>query len=52
MPWKPHNGAQDEFYSRGELEVLYGGAAGPGRGLLTIRVKIGHISVYRHSNQL
>ena len=29
--WKPWPGAQEEFCSRGEFEVLYGGAAGPGK---------------------
>lgn len=29
--WKPHPGPQTEFCSRGEFEVLYGGAAGPGK---------------------
>jgi hypothetical protein len=27
----PHEGAQTEFLSRGEFEVLFGGAAGPGK---------------------
>src|SRR3990172_848697 len=29
--WRPHDGAQTQFLSRGEFEVLYGGAAGPGK---------------------
>ena len=29
--WVPHPGAQTEFCSRGEFEVLFGGAAGPGK---------------------
>lgn len=29
--WKPHPGPQTEFCSRGEFEVLFGGAAGPGK---------------------
>ena len=29
--WIPHPGPQDEFCSRGEFEVLFGGAAGPGK---------------------
>jgi hypothetical protein len=29
--WQPHEGAQNEFCSRGEFEVLFGGAAGPGK---------------------
>lgn len=29
--WVPHQGAQEEFCSRGEFEALYGGAAGPGK---------------------
>ena len=31
MTWKPHQGAQENFLSRGEFEVLFGGAAGPGK---------------------
>ncbi|WP_286818754.1 terminase large subunit domain-containing protein [Desulfobacter sp. UBA2225] len=31
MDWRPHPGAQEEFCSRGEFEVLFGGAAGPGK---------------------
>jgi hypothetical protein len=31
MAWIPHQGAQTEFCSRGEFEVLFGGAAGPGK---------------------
>ena len=29
--WSPHEGAQTEFLSRPEFEVLYGGQAGPGK---------------------
>ena len=29
--WRPHPGPQEEFCSRGEFEVLYGGAAGGGK---------------------
>ena len=29
--WTPHSGAQTEFLSRSEFEVLYGGQAGPGK---------------------
>jgi len=29
--WIPHEGAQTEFLCRGEFEVLFGGAAGPGK---------------------
>ena len=29
--WIPHDGAQEEFCEAGEFEVLYGGAAGPGK---------------------
>ena len=29
--WKPHPGPQTEFCERGEFEVLFGGAAGPGK---------------------
>ncbi len=31
MAWIPHAGAQEEFLQRGEFEVLFGGAAGPGK---------------------
>lgn len=31
MQWYPHEGPQLEFCSRGEFEVLFGGAAGPGK---------------------
>ena len=30
-PWRPHEGAQTEFLSRSEFEVLFGGSAGPGK---------------------
>lgn len=29
--WKPHEGPQTDFCTRGEFEVLFGGAAGPGK---------------------
>lgn len=31
MGWQPHPGPQTDFCSRGEFEVLYGGAAGGGK---------------------
>lgn len=31
MSWKPHRGAQEIFLRRKEFEVLFGGAAGPGK---------------------
>lgn len=31
MTWRPHQGQQEKFLSRGETEVLFGGAAGPGK---------------------
>lgn len=31
MSWKPFPGGQEEFLSRSEFEVLYGGLAGPGK---------------------
>lgn len=31
MEWQPHPGPQTDFLSRGEFEVLFGGAAGPGK---------------------
>ena len=33
MSWIGHNGAQEEFLQRTEFEVLFGGAAGPGKEL-------------------
>jgi hypothetical protein len=29
--WRPHQGPQEEFCARGDFEVLFGGAAGPGK---------------------
>ena len=29
--WRPHAGAQEEFLTRWEFEVLFGGSAGPGK---------------------
>lgn len=31
MEWRPHPGAQEDFLTRSEFEVLFGGAAGPGK---------------------
>lgn len=31
MTWRAHSGPQKEFCRRGEFEVLFGGAAGPGK---------------------
>jgi len=31
MSWRPHAGAQERFLARPEFEVLFGGAAGPGK---------------------
>lgn len=31
MTWLPHEGAQTEFLTRSEFEVLFGGSAGPGK---------------------
>lgn len=31
MSWRPHPGPQTEFLQRSEFEVLFGGAAGPGK---------------------
>jgi hypothetical protein len=31
VTWIPHEGAQTEFLTRSEFEVLFGGAAGPGK---------------------
>lgn len=31
MSWRPYPGAQEEFLRRREFEVLFGGAAGPGK---------------------
>ena len=41
--WVPHEGAQEEFCSRGEFEVLYGGAAGPGKTDCLISLALRHI---------
>ena len=41
--WFPHEGAQEEFCSRGEFEVLYGGAAGPGKTDCLISLALRHI---------
>jgi len=41
--WKPHPGAQEEFCRRGELEVLYGGAAGPGKTDCLIALATRHL---------
>jgi len=31
VAWTPHEGPQTNYLSRGEFEVLFGGAAGPGK---------------------
>ncbi len=31
QPWRPHPGPQEEFCSRGEYEVFFGGAKSPGK---------------------
>lgn len=41
--WIPHDGAQEEFCSRGEFEVLYGGAAGPGKTSCLIALALRHV---------
>lgn len=44
-PWRPHPGPQEEFCSRGEYEVFFGGAKSPGKTDCLIAVAtrdIGH----------
>lgn len=43
MQWRPHPGAQQEFCKRSEYEVLYGGAAGPGKTECLIMLATRHI---------
>lgn len=43
MRWYPHDGPQLEFCSRGEFEVLFGGAAGPGKTDCLIMEALRHI---------
>lgn len=41
--WIPHEGPQTDFCSRGEFEVLFGGAAGPGKTDCLIALPLRHI---------
>ena len=43
MTWIPWPGPQEEFCSRGEFEVLYGGAAGPGKTDCLISLATRHL---------
>ena len=43
MSWRPHPGAQEEFLSRPEFEVLYGGQAGPGKTDCLIAAATRHV---------
>ena len=43
MTWVPHEGPQEEFCSRGEFEVLMGGAAGPGKTDCLITLALRHV---------
>jgi len=49
MAWCPHPGAQTEFCSRGEFEVLFGGAAGPGKTDCLIMEALRHIDKPEYS---
>src|SRR3990167_6785536 len=42
--WTPHSGKQTEFCSRGEFEVLFGGAAGGGKTDALIALATRHIA--------
>ena len=46
--WRPHPGPQMEFCSRGEFEVLFGGAAGPGKTDCLIMEATRHVSHPRY----
>lgn len=43
--WKPHPGPQENFCSRGEFEVLYGGSAGPGKTSCLVIEAIRYVGV-------
>jgi len=47
--WKPFPGPQENFCTRGEYEVLFGGAAGPGKTDCLIMVALNwvHLEYYR-----
>ena len=46
--WEPHEGPQTEFCARGEFEVLFGGAAGPGKTDCLIMVAARNVSHRRY----
>jgi hypothetical protein len=46
--WKPHPGPQKAFCKRGEFEVLFGGAAGPGKTDCLIMEALRHIAHPRY----
>ena len=41
--WQPHQGPQTEFLSRGEDEVLYGGARGGGKSEASLMGALRHV---------
>lgn len=48
MQWFPHHGPQFNFCSRGEFEVLFGGAAGPGKTDCLIMEAIRYVGLPRY----
>jgi hypothetical protein len=48
LDWYPHPGPQQEFCSRGEFEVLFGGAAGPGKTDCLIMEATRHLEFNRY----
>lgn len=52
QPWKPFEGAQEEFCSRGEFEVLYGGQAGPGKTDCLVALASRNVSHPRYAGLL
>lgn len=50
--WYPFPGPQTEFCSRGEFEVLFGGAAGPGKTDCLIMEALRHVSFPTYSGIL
>ena len=49
--WVPHLGPQTEFLQRAEFEVLFGGAAGPGKTDCLVAAMLGDIE-YPHYHGL
>lgn len=46
--WYPHSGPQYDFCSRGEFEVLFGGAAGPGKTDCLIMEAVRYVGMDRY----